>query len=74
MRTGDAGITYVTDIVASSGDVEGLAIPDEHNVVAEYPLATVSSGANPDLAGAFVEFVISETGQSILRDHGFASP
>jgi molybdate transport system substrate-binding protein len=70
----DAGITYVTDIVASSGDVEGIAIPDEHNVVAEYPIATVSSGANPDFAGAFVEFVITETGQSILRDHGFASP
>jgi molybdate transport system substrate-binding protein len=70
----DAGITYVTDIVASGGDVEGIVIPDEFNVVAEYPIATVSSGASPDSAAAFVDLVLSETGQAILRDHGFASP
>jgi len=70
----DAGITYVTDVVASGGDVEGIVIPDEFNTVAEYPIATVSSGTSPELAAAFVELVRSETGQAILRDHGFASP
>jgi len=69
----DAGITYVTDVVASD-DVEGIVIADEFNVVAEYPIATVSSGASADSAVAFVELVLSETGQAILRDHGFSSP
>ncbi|HEU4894353.1 MAG TPA: molybdate ABC transporter substrate-binding protein [Acidimicrobiia bacterium] len=69
----DAGITYVTDVVAS-GEVEGIEIPDELNVVAEYPIATLTSGSNPDAAQAFVDLVLSETGQEILRDHGFASP
>jgi molybdate transport system substrate-binding protein len=70
----DAGITYVTDVVSSGGEIEGIVIPDEFNVVAEYPIATVSSGESPDSAAAFVELVLSETGQAILRDHGFASP
>ena len=70
----DAGITYVTDIAASGGDVDGIEIPDELNVVTEYPIATISTGASPDAAEAFVELVLSELGQAILRDHGFASP
>jgi len=68
----DAGIMYVTDVVASD-DVEGIEIPDEFNVVAEYPIA-VSSGNSPDAAEVFVEVVLSEVGQGILREHGFASP
>jgi molybdate transport system substrate-binding protein len=70
----DAGITYVTDVVASGGDVEGIVVPDEFNVVAEYPIVTVSSGASPDSAAAFVGLVLSDIGQAILRDHGFSSP
>jgi molybdate transport system substrate-binding protein len=70
----DAGITYVTDVVASGGDVDGIEIPDEVNVVAEYPIAAIATGANPDSAEAFVELVLSELGQTILRDHGFSSP
>jgi molybdate transport system substrate-binding protein len=69
----DAGITYVTDVVASD-DVEGIEIPDEVNVVTEYPIAAVSSGNSPDAAEAFVDIVLSEVGQGILREHGFASP
>ena len=70
----DAGITYITDIAASGDDVDGIEIPDDVNVLAEYPIATVASTASPEAAAAFVELVLSETGQAILRGHGFASP
>lgn len=70
----DGAITYVTDVAAGGDDVEGIDIPDDVNVVARYPIATMSGAANPDAAEAFVELVTSETGQAILRDHGFASP
>ena len=70
----DAGITYVTDVLSASGDVEGVEIPAEMNVVAEYPIATLAGAPNPDAAAAWVEFVLSDEGQAILTGYGFASP
>lgn len=70
----DAGITYVTDVLSTSGTVEGLEIPAEANVVAEYPIATLAGAPNPDAAVAWVEFVLSDEGQAILTSYGFTSP
>jgi molybdate transport system substrate-binding protein len=70
----DAGITYVTDVISTAGRVEGVDIPDENNVVAEYPIAALASAPNPDAAAAFVEFVLSNEGQAILTGYGFSSP
>jgi molybdate transport system substrate-binding protein len=70
----DAGIVYVTDVASTEGAVEGIDIPAEHNVVAEYPIAVLSHAPNPDAAAAFVEFVLSEEGRGIMSGYGFASP
>ena len=69
----DAGITYVTDVISTGGVVGGLDIPEEDNVVAEYPIAVLAGARNPEEAAAFVEFVLSEEGQAILTGYGFAS-
>jgi molybdate transport system substrate-binding protein len=68
----DAGITYLTDIVAAEGAVDGISIPDEVNVETEYPIAVVAGAARPALARVFVDFVLSDEGQALLADHGFA--
>ena len=70
----DAGITYVTDVLSTSGTVEGVDIPAEVNIVAEYPIAALAGAPNPDAAAAWVEFVLSEEGQAILTSYGFTSP
>ncbi|HEY7468841.1 MAG TPA: molybdate ABC transporter substrate-binding protein [Acidimicrobiia bacterium] len=70
----DAGITYVTDVLAAGGMVEGVSIPEEHNVVASYPIVHLAGGLNPDGAAAFVEFALSAEGQEILDEYGFTSP
>ena len=70
----DAGITYVTDVLSTSGTVEGIEIPAEVNVVAEYPIATLAGAPNADAASAWVEFVLSDEGQAILTSYGFTSP
>lgn len=69
----DAGITYVSDIATSDGRVEGVAIPERFEVVAEYPIAALADAADPRLADAFVAFVLAE-GQSLLADAGFGPP
>jgi molybdate transport system substrate-binding protein len=70
----DAGIVYVTDVQAAGGRVDGIEIPDGDNVVAEYPIATLAESGNPDVAQAFVDFVLSDDGQQILESYGFGPP
>lgn len=66
----DAGIVYVTD-VAGQSDVELIDIPEEFNVIAEYPIAAVAEG-NSELAETFIDYVLSDAGQATLQEHGFA--
>lgn len=69
----DAGIVYSTDVAASDA-VEGIAIPDTYNAVADYPIAVLAGTSNPESAEAFVAFVRSPAGQTILARYGFSTP
>lgn len=66
----DAGIVYHSDVV-TSGQVDGVVIPDNQNVIADYPIGVLKSAQNQTGAVAFVDFVLSTDGQSILRAAGF---
>ena len=70
----DAGLVYRTDVLAAGDEVEGIEVPDEHDVVAAYPIAVLARSEVPDVAGAFVAFVLSADGQEILASHGFEGP
>ena len=70
----DAGIVYVTDVLSTDGGVEGIDIPEDDNVVAEYPIVALAGAPNSDAAAAFVDFVLSGEGQAILAEYGFGSP
>ncbi len=68
----DAGIVYVTDVISADGGVDGIDIPDDYNVVAEYPIAAISDARNPETAARFVGFMLSEEGRQIFRRFGFS--
>ena len=70
----DAGIAYVTDVKAAGTKVQGVDIPDDQNVIASYPIATVRGGANPRGGQAFIDFLLSSSGQAILANYGFTKP
>lgn len=70
----DAGIVYATDVIAAGDSVEGIVIPDEYNMVAGYPIVTLTDAPNPTGAAAFVSFVLGASGRSILQAHGFLVP
>ncbi len=70
----DAGIVYVTDVLAAGDDVEGVEIPEDQNVTAEYPIATLTESGNAEVADEFVAFVLSDEGLEILTGHGFGPP
>jgi len=70
----DAGIVYTSDIAAAEDTVEGVAIPDEDNVIAAYLIATLRDAPSAEAARAFVETVRSEKGQETLDAYGFDTP
>lgn len=68
----DAGIVYSTDAASiSDGSIDTLAIPDELNTIAMYPIAMTKTSANPTLAQSFADFVLASEGQQILARYGF---
>jgi molybdate transport system substrate-binding protein len=68
----DAGIVYTSDINGDNGKKVGqVDIPDDLNVIASYPISTVSDSSLPGLANAFEEFVLSQSSQVILSEFGF---
>ena len=67
----DAGLVYRTDVLAAGDDAAGVVIPDDVNVVAQYPIALVADAPDPPGGRAFIDFVLSAVGQQILADAGF---
>lgn len=67
----DAGIVYTSDAMAAP-ELKTLAIPAEMNVIANYPVARLNNASHSDLADAFIAFVLSPEGQTILQNWGFA--
>lgn len=67
----DAGLVYVTDVIAASGAVVGVDFPEASAAVNTYPITTVKDSGAEELAEDFVQLVLSEDGQAILRDAGF---
>lgn len=67
----DAGIVYTTDAFTVLDQVIQIEIPVDLNVLADYPIATIADSANPDLAQAFVDYVLSDEGQAVMAKYGF---
>jgi molybdate transport system substrate-binding protein len=66
-----AGIVYRTDASAAAEKLSVVALPPELNVVARYPIAAVSAAPHPELAQAWIAFVVSPDGQRSLVRTGF---
>jgi len=70
----DAGIVYVTDVLSAGRRVTGVDIPEEQQVVARYPVATLSDSRNQRLSSLFVGFLLGSDGQRVLDSFGFTRP
>jgi molybdate transport system substrate-binding protein len=74
MGEADAGIVYTTDVAAGGSRVEGVAIPDDQNVIARYPIAVLKKAPNAAGARAFAAYVLSDDGRRVLTTAGFLRP
>jgi molybdate transport system substrate-binding protein len=67
----DAGIVYVTDVKSAGSSVAGVQIPDNLNIIADYPIVELKSAQNPTAAKDFINVVLSAQGQQVLKSYGF---
>jgi molybdate transport system substrate-binding protein len=70
----DAGVVYVTDVLAAGDKVTGIEIPADVDAATSYPIATLTASKHPDLAKAFVDYVLSADGATVLTAAGFQQP
>ncbi|MBT2593860.1 molybdate ABC transporter substrate-binding protein [Arthrobacter sp. ISL-72] len=70
----DAGLVYVTDVKAAGGRVRGIPIPEAATAVNTYPIASVGSSRNKELAAAFIAMVTGPDGRKTFSDAGFGAP
>jgi molybdate transport system substrate-binding protein len=70
----DAGMVYVTDVLAAGSKVKGVPIPASEDASTLYPIATISSSKHKSIAQAFMAYVLSAAGQQVLTAAGFQKP
>jgi molybdate transport system substrate-binding protein len=68
----DATFGYASDVTPEVRErVEVVEVPQEFQVVAEYPVSALSRAGDPELAERWVELVTGEEGQRVLAGWGF---
>ncbi|PZS29291.1 MAG: molybdate ABC transporter substrate-binding protein [Pseudonocardiales bacterium] len=70
----DAGLVYVTDVKAAAGKVDGAPFPESAKAIATYPIVGVDTGKDAAEGKAFIDYVLSKTGQDVLAADGFLMP
>ncbi|MCG8925937.1 molybdate ABC transporter substrate-binding protein [Lentzea sp. CC55] len=70
----DGALVYRTDVRAAGGEVEGIDFAEAGQAVNDYPIAPVAQARNAATAKAFVAFVLSDRGRSVLDQAGFVLP
>jgi molybdate transport system substrate-binding protein len=69
----DVGFAYVSDITEDlTSKVDKIDIPDEYNVVAQYPMGILLESKYPVESQEFISLVMSDKGKAVLEKYGFA--
>jgi molybdate transport system substrate-binding protein len=67
----DAGVVYASDALGSvARHLRVFAIPDEQNVIADYPIAALKGASAPSAAENFIGLVLAPEGQNVLKKFG----
>lgn len=70
----DAGFVYQTDVTSAvANKVKVLDIPENFNVLAQYPIAVVKNSPRAADAQAFVQYILSSEAQAIFAKYRFIS-
>ena len=68
----DVGFAYVSDITEDlASKVDKIDIPDEYNIIAEYPMGILLESKYPAESQEFMNLVMSDEGKAVMEKYGF---
>jgi molybdate transport system substrate-binding protein len=70
----DAALVYRTDAKAAASSVDGVEFPESAGAINEYPIIVLKNSSNKPAAQAFVAYVLSGKGKTVLTQAGFQAP
>jgi molybdate transport system substrate-binding protein len=70
----DAGFVYASDVKGAGGKLRAIELPAELQPNVAYGVAVVKGAKQPDAAKAYVDGLLSGSGQDELRAAGFLPP
>lgn len=69
----DVGFAYISDVTEDlASKIDKVEIPDEYNIIAEYPIGILEDSKYTSESRKFIELVTSSEGKAILEKYGFA--
>jgi molybdate transport system substrate-binding protein len=70
----DAGFVYVTDVVATEGELKAIELPARLQPEVAYGIAVLTEAENPDGAREFIDGLLDGPGAEALAAAGFGPP
>jgi molybdate transport system substrate-binding protein len=70
----DAGFVYASDVTATEGRLEAIALPDELQPTVAYGAGVVAGAPNPEAAQRYLDGLVDGPCARALRDAGFGPP
>jgi molybdate transport system substrate-binding protein len=70
----DAALVYRTDANSAKADVDGIEFPESAKAINDYPIVELKGAPNATGAAAFIKYVTSDAGITVLVGVGFQKP
>jgi molybdate transport system substrate-binding protein len=70
----DAALVYRTDTAAAGSKVDEVEFVESTRAINEYPIVVLADAPNAAGARVFMDYVLSDAGQSVLSRAGFQAP
>ena len=70
----DASLVYHSDVLSAGAKVTGVQFPEASTAILSYPIVVLKNAPDPAAAQAFVDYVLSGAGSSVLTTAGFMAP
>ncbi|UWP82355.1 molybdate ABC transporter substrate-binding protein [Dactylosporangium fulvum] len=70
----DAALVYRTDAKTAAKDVDGVEFPESAGAINDYPIIALKEAKNAAGAKAFIAYVLSDKGKTVLTEAGFQAP
>jgi len=70
----DASLVYHSDLVGDGGKMTGITFPQAGDAINTYPIVLLKNAPDATAAQAFITYVLSSAGASVLTTAGFLAP